>query len=346
MKKVLLIIVSVAFLLGIGYAGYVVFNSKNIVSIEIDGQVQTLYLVDETDKPNFQDAKLKVNYKSGDAKFIPLEKANITINDFSTETETSKTMKISYKNQLISLDYSVIRGGVYYLSNREVSSLVGGNVSTDETSYKINEVNDLFFFGENGSLKYYVKDSSGKWFLFDGKYKSSYKYEIKDDTMSIYLGGETPSYQIQASKVSDESDNVEVTSTSYTYNGEFQTSKTVYDFTHYDIKTNVEINDLSIYSEDFKTNEDGHNYLEFSKGEKLSNTTKKIYFKIVYSDSLLDVTDSEGNIVRLLNEVYVVADDGMVKNNSLDTSKSFSPILKQAELAYDSELCYVYYTVA
>lgn len=346
MKKALLIIVSIAFLLGIGYAGYVVFNSKNVVSVEVEGQIQTLYFVNETDKPNFQDAKLKVNYKSGDAKFISFEKADIEVNDFSTTDEASKTMKITYKNQLLTIDYNVIRSGLYYLSGTEKSTLVSGKIKTTSSSYKINDVNQLYYFDINGSLKYYSYDSSIKqWILFDGKYNKEYKYEIKNNTLSVYLGGNTPIYQLQANKNADNDEKIDVKSTSYTYSGEFQTSKTIYDFTHYDMKTNVKIDNLSVYCPTMKTNQQDFEYLEMNVGETFSNTNQKIFFKITYSDSWLDVTDSNDNIVKLLKTVYVYIDDGMVKDNTLDTSSKNSPILSKTRLAYDGELCEIYYTV-
>ena len=343
MKKALLIIVTIALLLGVGYAGYVVFRSKNIVSVEVEGQIQSLYLVDETETPNFQDAKLKINYKSGDAKFIPLQKANIKINDFSTKEETSKTMKITYKNQMVELDYSVVRSGLYYLSQIQNDILTDGKVETKTSLYPITQTNELFFFGEKGDLKYYSYDKKySRWVLFDGKYNDLYKYEIINRTLSIYLGGNTPNYQLEAT--ANEDGKISVASTSFTYNGEFQTSKTVYSFTHYEFKTNVKMEKLEVVSDALKIDENNFDYLEFKVGDTFAKLTNKVYFKITYSSPLLVVTNSDGSTLNLLQNVYVLVDDSMVKDHTLDTSVVANK-WKICTLAYDSEVCTFRYIV-
>ena len=185
MKKVLLFLVAIIFIAGIGYAGYLIFNSKNIVKIEIEGTAQTLYLVDEAVSPDFQDAKLKITYKSGDVKYVEMKNSYLTIHDFSTSIVRHGTMKITYKSQMITLDYDVINSGVYYLSSYTKTMVVGNNSSA---GYSINNTRNFYSLQPNGVLKYYnFNTANNKWYLYDGKYISSYKYEVVDDKIKIYL---------------------------------------------------------------------------------------------------------------------------------------------------------------
>ena len=122
MKKVISIILVIACIAGLGFLGYVVFRSKNIVSAHIDGQMQTLYLVNETTTPDFEDAKLKVTYKNGTAKYIDLKSKSVKINDFSTSIQTHGVMKITYKSQTIEVPYNVIKRGLYYMKSHQMKT--------------------------------------------------------------------------------------------------------------------------------------------------------------------------------------------------------------------------------
>ena len=128
MKRLIVILVVVACLIGVGFLGFTIFNKKNIDKVELEGTVQTLYLANtnEINKPNFQDASLKVSYKDGTVKYIPLKSADVTVTDFSTSIElTDGKMKINYKSNVISVNYSVIKNGFYYVSS--VTTYVSGN---------------------------------------------------------------------------------------------------------------------------------------------------------------------------------------------------------------------------
>ena len=66
MKKFILIFLSVICVAGVVALGWLIFNSKSIASIEIDGQIQTLYIAGQD--IDFEGAKLKVTYKNGNVK--------------------------------------------------------------------------------------------------------------------------------------------------------------------------------------------------------------------------------------------------------------------------------------
>ena len=67
MKKFILIFLSVLCIAGVGALGYLMFNAKSIASIEIEGQMQTIYVAGQD--IDFENAKLKVTYKNGSVKF-------------------------------------------------------------------------------------------------------------------------------------------------------------------------------------------------------------------------------------------------------------------------------------
>ena len=168
MKRFILFILTIALLGGIGYTGYVIFSSKNISKVEIEGNVQTIYLLNETDTPDFQDAKLKITYKSGDVKYLDMATIGekITVDKFTTSLEASETMKITYKSQLITIDYKVIKSGLYYMSFKESTTSTG---SKSTQRYTISKTQNFYNLGEDGVLKYYHYDGNkGKWFLYDG----------------------------------------------------------------------------------------------------------------------------------------------------------------------------------
>ncbi|MBQ8424816.1 MAG: hypothetical protein IJX17_02190 [Clostridia bacterium] len=333
MKRFILFILTIALLGGIGYTGYVIFSSKNISKVEIEGNVQTIYLLNETDTPDFQDAKLKITYKSGDVKYLDMATIGekITVDNFTTSLEASETMKITYKSQLITIDYKVIKSGLYYMSFKESTTSTG---SKSTQRYTISKTQNFYNLGEDGVLKYYHYDGNkGKWFLYDGKYLKNYKYEIVNDKVNIYLGSDKPSYGLQAEAVNGE---IVVTSTNYLYDGEFQTGKNVFGFTQYQMKDNIEITSAKLYSDNFITNTDvsSEEYLSFVAGDNLDTSSNRLYIKVNYSSPLI-YTASASNptqMINMLGEVYVVLDNSMT-NNTLMTAL-VRPYIST---------CYVYY---
>ena len=111
MKKFILIFLVVVCLGGIGYLGYVIFNAKSIKTVEIAGNMQTLYIVGED--IDFQDAQLKVTYKNGDIKMVDLNEKNVDVTLFSTSLQTHGKMKLIYKSEILEVEYDVIGQGLY-----------------------------------------------------------------------------------------------------------------------------------------------------------------------------------------------------------------------------------------
>ena len=181
MKKLIVLLVSIACLAGVCFLGYTIFSKKNVDKVELEGQIQTLYLANtnEINKPNFQDAKLKVTYKDGNVKYIPLKTADISVTDFSTSLQTTDgKMKITYKSKVINVDYTVIKHGFYYVNSD--ATYVSGNATVSE-NYTVSTTKEFFNLEQNGTLKYYqLKD--GKWLLYDGKFLSDYKYVMTERT--------------------------------------------------------------------------------------------------------------------------------------------------------------------
>ena len=71
MKKLISIFLISLCVVGVGVLGFFIFRSKNIDSIEIVGDMQTVYFVNETTDFNFNKAKLKVSRnKSAHLLFI------------------------------------------------------------------------------------------------------------------------------------------------------------------------------------------------------------------------------------------------------------------------------------
>ena len=70
MKKIVWIVLAILCACGLGYIGYVIFQAKNIETVEISGNMQTLYVVGED--LNFGDAKLKVTYKNGNIRMVDM----------------------------------------------------------------------------------------------------------------------------------------------------------------------------------------------------------------------------------------------------------------------------------
>lgn len=340
MRKFLLFIIAIALLGGIGYTGYVIFGSKNISKVEVEGNAQTIYLLNETETPNFQDAKLKITYKSGDVKYVDLKSSNVVVDDFSTSIEASRTMKISYKKQLVTIDYNVIKSGLYYLSSTETTTLN----DSQRVSYGIRNTKNFYILEKDGILKYYNYDTNvSKWFLYDGKYKKDYKYEIVADKINIYLGEEAPAYCMQATVVNGD---MSVSSTKYTYQDDLQTGKIVTKFTSYDVKDNITVSKAELYSDDFIENKDvsAEKYLEFCVGDTLAENKNEMYIKVNYSSSLIYLPNNDGSITGLLGEVYVVLDNCMEKGSTLHTGTKRSYI-SYAELAYETKLLTFYYIV-
>lgn len=188
MKKILLAILVVICLGGIGVLGYMIFSSRNIVSAEISGNIKTLYVVG--DELSFGDAKLKVTYKNGNIKMVDLDSDTVDVAYFTTSVETHATMEITYKSQVIKVEYNVIKKGYHYLTTRKNNTITTG-------SYELSTTPEMIYIGGRGTIKYYSKEA-GKWLLHDGEYDKSYKYTIVGDTMNVNLGSKDNQLSIKA----------------------------------------------------------------------------------------------------------------------------------------------------
>ena len=216
MKKIITIILIVACLAGIGVLGYVIFRSKNIESVAIEGQMQSLYFVNETTTPNFDDAKLVVTYKNGNIKKLDITSKNVKVDDFSTSLKSHGTMKITYKSQTVEKDYDVIESGLYYISKEAEKTADTSYNPSSTPDIALNEANIMFYLSSDGVLQYYSRKFSGNyWCLNDGAYDENYYYEIKGDTLVVNFlkaNGDKDSYNIKANY--DDNGELTLTSTS------------------------------------------------------------------------------------------------------------------------------------
>lgn len=194
MKKVLIIFLVLICTCGIGYIGYVIFNSKNIDSVELVGNIQTLYVVG--DEIDYEDAKLKVTYKNGTMKYVDLDSKNVEVTYFSTSVETHAKMNILYKSAVIPVEYNVIQTGAYYLkSYKKVYLNSSSGASTTKNNYTLSNTKEMIYIGSGGICYYYTKNS-GSWKMIDGNYNSSLNWTIIADKLTVNLPSST--YEIKA----------------------------------------------------------------------------------------------------------------------------------------------------
>ena len=133
MKKIFLLVIAALMFTGIILVGKSILNASNIESIEIEGNIQTLYLVDEAKdgQPDFQDAKLKIIYKSGKFKYVSMKDAAISADFFNTTLpKAEEEMYLTYKTHTLKVKYSVIQGGMYYLRSKKNESYVNNKPVT------------------------------------------------------------------------------------------------------------------------------------------------------------------------------------------------------------------------
>lgn len=185
LKKILIILAVLLVCCGIGYLGYVIFMSKNIDKVELSGNMQTIYFVG--DDLDFEDSKLLVTYKNGNMQLIDLKTANVTVTLFSTSIPTHGKMKITYKNHTIEQEYSVFNKGSYFVDSVKTTLMPSGNVISN--TYELEKSTTIYSFLGDGKLRYYNRDTStSDWYMNDGKYDTSYNYNITGDTITVNLG--------------------------------------------------------------------------------------------------------------------------------------------------------------
>ncbi len=184
MKKILISILVAICLVGVVYLGFVIFKAKNIESVELVGEMQTLYMVD--DKIDFENAKLKVTYKNGNIRMIDPRSNDVKVDLFTTSTLDHRTMNITYKSFTNKVEYNVIQKGTYYI-DRIVEKTSTESTPVSSPIYNKDTTSTVLSLEDKGAVRYYKK-IDGKWFLNDGIYDKSYSYSIKGDSIYVKLG--------------------------------------------------------------------------------------------------------------------------------------------------------------
>lgn len=330
MKKMLVIFMIVICCCGIGYVGYLIFRSKNIKSVELVGQIQTLYVVG--DEIDFEDAQLKVTYKNGNIKMKKL--STKMVDYFSTSIGTHATMQITYKSEVLKIDYDVLYKGGYYLKSTKTSTATqDGVLSTTNTEYVEDDTNEIVYIDSNGVIKYYVKGTKG-WCVSDGNYINSYSYTIVGDTLKVKLGQD--SYDIKV-KYSDAGKMI-LTSNNLTTikdsNLVIKEEIKTFDY-HTGMKTNETIAANGVVFKGYLDNDADNQLVKLKVGDKLNTLTPKVYLKVTYV-----------NYDNQFRTVYVEVNDKMV-NGSYDTS-SVRPenMNSSVEIVYNGQKCTMFYYVA
>lgn len=276
MKKLMLIFLIIICSCGIGYLGYLIFQSKNIDKVELVGNIQTLYVVG--DEIDYEDAKLKVTYKNGNIKMVDIDSSSVEIEFFSTSVETHGKMNILYKSAVLPIEYNVIQKGAYYLTDYKVNSLTStGSLQTDSQSYDLDSTYEMVYIAGAGVCNYYTKEL-GEWYMVDGNYNKNYSYSIAGDTMTVKLNNIT--YNIKVTYV--DSGIMQLNSTILTTieNSALVTQEMHKTFEHTDaIKTTQTVISAEMCYDKLVS---GKDYVTFKVGDTLENSGQRAYLKVTY----------------------------------------------------------------
>lgn len=309
MKKIVSII-SLILLAGIIVVGGIfLFKSSNIESVEIVGDVQTIYFVGSTNEVNFNDAELKITYKNGNVKLKKIEKKLVSVSNFSTSIANKGTMKITYKSQTLDVDYAVVNTGLYYLSNKVVKSYNGSRIETSNSdtmtagvnSYNVDKTTstEMIYFDTDGSCDYYVRSSStSEWYMDDGYFNKAFYYQIVGDKINAHLGDDTI-YSLVATFTTDGDLTLTTVEKNYYNSTEFLKSTVDRTFVHYEMKGNRTINENNI-----TVTPDS---ISFKKGSTYSSSGVKIYVKVNFvNDNFLKTVYVRFNESMLLSEKEII----------------------------------------
>ena len=304
MKKFIMIFLSVVCIAGVVALGWLIFNSKSIASIEIEGQIQTLYVAGQD--IDFEDAKLKVTYKNGNVKYVNMTNKSVQISQFSTSLKTHGKMKIAYKSQILYVEYDVINAGMYYVSAEQ--SYFAGETPPLPTTYDSKSSEMFLYIRLNGELDYYYLDDSGRYCMFDGSYDKSYKYEIDGDTLNAYLGSDDYKVSIKAHYSSD--GNVEYKFTKvYRDNNNLEISRNVKTFSYYEMKSEDHRTIAHSSIDLSRTAGVVGNVVSFGRNETIESSGKIMFLFVSFKND------------HFMHAVYVHICDEMITNYSLDTSE-------------------------
>ena len=337
MKKIISIIAVCLVVAGLVIAGVFLFKNSNVQSIEIIGDVQTIYFVDSATEVNFNDAELKITYKNGSVKLKKLDKNLVDVANFSTSIENRGLMKISYKTQSIDIGYSVICRGMYYLSEKNEDTFNGTSVSSKSSGLLTAGVDDknidnttsteMIYFSENGVCDYYSREnSSSEWYADNGYYNSEFYYNISGDTLNVHLGKNKVYNFVTAFSNDGEMSLTCVENEYVSEHSEFLKKKTIRHFKHYEMKGNRTLtkDDVSVYCKD---------EIVFAKNSKFEDSKLDIYVKVTYKND------------GFLKTVYVRFNETMFAGNGLSTSV-VTPSTTRVECFYNGVKFNLEYKVA
>ena len=326
MKKFISILSACLIVVVIGFLAITLFKSSSVKSIEVVGQVQTIYFVGSTNDVNFNDAELKITYNDGSVKLQKLNKKLVRVNNFSTSVQHNGTMKLTYKSQTIDIGYSVICKGMYYLSEKVTETYNGSTISQSSSGKMIAGVNssnvdvttstEMIYFGNDGVCDYYSRSSStATWYADNGYYDKSFYYKITGNTINVHLG-ENLVYGLQAKVSSDGKLSLTTVQKEYV-NGvsDFLQKKTTRDFDYYEMKGNrtITASDVSVYC--------SNPPIRFAHNSKFSDSNLKIYLKVTYSND------------NFLKNVYVNFNENMFGEN-----ETFCKSLVMLNVAFTSSV--------
>lgn len=310
MKKIILICFTILCFCGVGYLGYLIFNKSSIESVELYGNIQTLYIVGED--LDYQDAKLKLTYKNGDIKIVDITSKNVKVTNFSTSVEKNGIMKLTYKSHTIEVEYNVIYQGLYYMTS-DVLIDADDYVTPQPATYSQSSSPMLVYVGAEGRMDYYYK-TSGTYYMHDGTYDSTYRYDIKDDTLRLYFGKDEP-LNVKADY------------------------KTTSGITLISTKLNTKLSDPSlVVSKEVKTYKHCPTFLETRRITNLVAPDDVFTLKkgqTIKSSGLSILLQVRYGYDTFMNTVYVHFADGMIRNNSLNTSGLTS--IAFMDCCYDGE---------
>ena len=307
MKKVIVIFLVVLCSCGIGYLGYLIFRSKNIDTVELVGNMQTLYVIG--DEIDFEDAKLKVTYKNGNIRMIDLDSSTVEVTYFTTSVETHAKMNIIYKSAVIPVEFNVIQKGAYYLKNYSLVSVASANTSnkTNE-AYTVSNTKEMIYIDAGGICKYYTKSVNG-WTMVDGNYNSNLRYSISADTLSVNLG--KTNYDIKVEYLDSGKMNLISNKLTKISNTELINSHETRVFEHSDeMKTTQSVGSVQV-ANNLLTNSTAN----YKVGQSISEATTPVYLKVTYM---------QYNSGHQFRTIYVQVESSMISRNFSTSKKNSS----------------------
>lgn len=328
MKKIIPVISAFLAIVVVVFISFLIFRNTGIESVEIIGDVQTIYFVDSTNTVNFNDAGLKIKYKDGTVKLKKLSYKNVSVKNFTTSVANDGIMKITYKSKTIDLRYSVIWTGLYYLSEKTDYSFNGTSISSKNSGKYVAGVDssnrdkttsvEMIYFHKDGTCDYYTRSSeTASWFMDDGTYDKSFNYTINGGEIIAQLGKDK-TYSLRTKVSNDGELSLVVSDNKYVTQGDvsFLKTRTDKEFQHYEMKGNRTIvrGDVSAYCS---------STISFPKNSSFSDSNLKIYAKVTYKND------------NFLKTVYVRFTEAMFISDKEFSTKVTTPSSTAARCYYD-----------